>query len=453
MSITINCRSKGRNKNTALLILIFLFGQEFDAAAQIAWYSLQNCIIKAEGNTIIQVEKANGNHALTNEIIVSDSFLPSISVSTQQSVSTGRVLDPTTYQFVTNHSVYDMSASIGGSMTLFSGMERYHQVKKAELNVQSAEWDVERTKNDLVLEVTRLFLEILMDKETVEICENKIGLLEKQEQLIAKKVEYQSATQGDLLNVQADLTRAQVERSSALNELNMDKVAMCELLEIDDWEHFDVAFEDGSIEPRLWSVSDVIAHASGLPQVRQKEVAVEQAKRDVQIASASYWPTVKLNAGYGSTFSNARMKTTGEEYLFYDQLRDNMSSYVTMSLSIPILSAFTASHTVKARKYAVQASELELQRTLLALDKEVKQAVVQVNTAYEKYQLLAKEVEKGTEALRQTEAKYDAGATTYYDYQIALGNLFQAQAQRLQARYEYIYRTKIMDFYSGFSLY
>ena len=453
MSITINCRSKGRNKNTALLILIFLFGQEFDAAAQIAWYSLQNCIIKAEGNTIIQVEKANGNHALTNEIIVSDSFLPSISVSTQQSVSTGRVLDPTTYQFVTNRSVYDMSASIGGSMTLFSGMERYHQVKKAELNVQSAEWDVERTKNDLVLEVTRLFLEILMDKETVEICENKIGLLEKQEQLIAKKVEYQSATQGDLLNVQADLTRAQVERSSALNELNMDKVAMCELLEIDDWEHFDVAFEDGSMEPRLWSVSDVMAHASGLPQVRQKEVAVEQAKRDVQIASASYWPTVKLNAGYGSTFSNARVKSSGEEYMFYDQLRDNMSSYVTMSLSIPILSAFTASHTVKARKYAVQASELELQRTLLALDKEVKQAVVQVNTAYEKYQLLAKEVEKGTEALRQTEAKYDAGATTYYDYQIALGNLFQAQAQRLQARYEYIYRTKIMDFYSGFSLY
>ena len=381
------------------------------------------------------------------------SMIPSLSVSSQHTISTGRVLDPTTYQFVTNRSVYDMSASIGGSMTLFSGMERYHQVKKAELNVQSAEWDVERTKNDIMLEVTRLFLEILMDKEAVEICENKIGLLERQEQLIAKKVEYQSATQGDLLNVQADLTRAQVERSSALNELNMDKVAMCELLEIDDWEHFDVAFEDGSMEPRLWSVSDVMAHASGLPQVRQKEVAVEQAKRDVQIASASYWPTVKLNAGYGSTFSNARVKSTGEEYMFYDQLRDNMSSYVTMSLSIPILSAFTASHTVKARKYAVQASELELQRTLLALDKEVKQAVVQVNTAYEKYQLLAKEVEKGTEALRQTEAKYDAGATTYYDYQIALGNLFQAQAQRLQARYEYIYRTKIMDFYSGFSLY
>lgn len=441
------------NKLFALIMLLFGLQGSVLGQPQYANQSLCDCLKKLE--TCLSRREVDSELFSTQEqfILTKQSFMPVLSLSSQHNVSTGRVLDPTTYQFVTSRSVYDMSASIGGSLTLFSGTERYHQVKKAELNVQSAEWDVERTKNDIMLEVTRLFLEILMDKEAVEICENKIGLLERQEQLIAKKVEYQSATQGDLLNVQADLTRAQVERSSAINELNMDKVAMCELLEIDDWEHFDVAYDDGFVEPRLWSVSDVMAHASGLPQVRQKEVAVEQAKRDVQIASASYWPTVKLNAGYGSTFSNARMKTTGEEYLFYDQLRDNMSSYVTMSLSIPILSAFTASHTVKARKYAVQASELELQRTLLALDKEVKQAVVQVNTAYEKYQLLAKEVEKGTEALRQTEAKYDAGATTYYDYQIALGNLFQAQAQRLQARYEYIYRTKIMDFYSGFSLY
>lgn len=78
----------------------------------------------------------------------------------------------------------------------------------------------------------------------------------------------------------------------------------------------------------------------------------------------------------------------------------------------------------------------------------MKQAIVQVNTAFEKYQLLAKEVEKSTEALRQTDAKYAAGAATYYDYQIAVGNLFQAQAEQLRARYEYIYRTKIMEFYS-----
>lgn len=417
------------------------------------YYSLSHCIEIAQNNISIRIGQNKIGINKSEALGAKDSFLPSVALSNQHNVSTGRVLDPTTYQFLTNRTVYDMNASIGGSMTLFSGFERFHRVKRAELNVKSAEIDVEQTRYNIALEVTRFFLEILMDKEAIEICDNKIELLKKQEDLIAKKVEYQSATQGDLLNVQADITRAQVERSSALSELNMDKVSMCELLEIDDWENFDVVFEDEPAEPRLWSVSDVLANATGLPQIRQKEFAVEQAKRDVQLTKASYWPTIKLNAGYGSTFSNARIKVTGEEYTFYDQLRDNSSSYVTVSLSIPILSAITVSHAAKAKKYAVQASELELQRTLISLDKEVKQAIIQVNTTYDKYQLLAKEVEKSAEALRQTEAKYNAGAATYYDYQIALGKLFQAQGERLQAHYEYVYRTKIMDYYSGGLLY
>jgi len=130
-------------------------------------------------------------------------------------------------------------------------------------------------------------------------------------------------------------------------------------------------------------------------------------------------------------------------------MRDNINSYVTLSLSIPILSAITVSHTAKAKRHAVRSSELELQKALVSLDKEVKQAIVQVNTAYEKYQLLSKEVEKSAEALRQTDAKYAAGVATYYDYQIAVGNLFQAQAEQIRGRYEYIYRTKIMEFYSN----
>ena len=338
-------------------------------------------------------------------------------------------------------------------MTLFSGFERVHRVKRAALNIRTTELDIEKTKNELTLEVTRLFLKTLMDKEAIQVCENKVALLEKQEDIIFKKIEYQSATQGDLMKVQADIIRAQVDCASARNELSLDKVSMCELLEINDWEHFDITFDIGMVEPRFWSASDVLANAAGLPQIRQKEIAVEQAKREVKIASASYWPTIKLNAGYGSTFSNARKRTTGEGYNFYDQMRDNMNSYVTLSLSIPILSAITVSHTAKAKRHAVRSSELELQKALVSLDKEVKQAIVQVNTAYEKYRLLEKEVEKDSEALRQTEVRYNSGAATYYDYQIAVGNLFQAQAERIQAQYEYIYRTKIMDYYSGNLLY
>lgn len=420
-------------------------------------FSLKNCIEYAEQHSSeIKASQVQSETADLNLQQSRNTYIPSLSISNQGNLSTGRVLDPTTYQFVTNRTVYDMSTAIGGSITLFSGFERPNNIEKAKLNLQSALLETEKTKNDIALNVTALFLNIVLDKEAVEICERKISMLEEQEKAIRKKLEYKVVTQGDLLNIQADITNAKVDLATAQNNLNLDKVSMCELLEIDDWESFDITTEDEdyeAVEPRLWCISDVVSSAFQLPQIKQSEIAVNSAKRDVSIAQSSFWPTVSLNAGYGSTFSNARTRTDGEAYNFRNQFRDNMSSYVTLSLNIPILSAITTSNNVKQKKLACTRAEYELTQAKLALDKEVKQAIVNANTSYEKYMLLETEVSKCREALRQTLAKYDAGAATYYDYQIAVGNLFQAEAQQLQSKYEYIFRTKIIDFYSGNSSY
>ena len=414
-------------------------------------FTLRQCIELAQArNQSIKIAESAKESKRWEYRQAKDAFIPSLSITNQHNLSSGRVLDPTTYQFVTSKPVYDMSAAIGGSITLCSGLERVYQVKRAGLGLRGAELEVDRIRNNLALEVTRLFLEILMDEEAMGIYGKKVELLEKQEALIQRKVELKAATPGDLLSVQADIARAQVERASALSELYTDKIALCELLEVDDWEHFEVSGEGiAEVAPQIWNIEEIYASARKLPQVLQQEVALEQARREVQIVSASYLPSLRLNAGYGSTFSNARVSLTGDEYVFQDQLRDNMSAYVTATVSIPILSAITVSHAVKARRTALNASEQELQRALLSLEKEVKQALIQVNTAYEKYKLLVTEEEKAEEALRQMVVKYEVGAVTYYEYQIAVANLFQARAERLRARYEYVYRTKVIDYYAG----
>ena len=420
-------------------------------------YSLRSCIEHAVAHSS-EINKSRTSEEVAESALLQEKYtlIPSLSVSTQHNLSTGRVLDPTTYQFITNRTVFDMSTAIGGSMTLFSGFERSNNIEKSKLNLQSALLETERTKNDIALNITALFLNIVLDKEAIEVCESTISILEEQEKAIQKKMEFKIATPGDLLNIQADITKAKVELASAQNNLDIEKVSMCELLEIDDWENFDIITEDedyNTVEPRLWCVSDVVSSSFQLPQIRQGELAIDIAKRDVSIAQSSFWPTISLNAGYGSTFSNARARTDGEPYNFRDQFRDNMSSYVTLSLNIPILSAITASNNVRQKRLACTHAEYELTQAKLSLDKEVKQAIVNANTSYEKYTLLETEVNKCREALRQTQAKYDAGAATYYDYQIAVGNLFQAEAQQLQSKYEYIFRTKIIDFYAGKSLY
>lgn len=418
-------------------------------------YTLKECIKKVIAENV-QVKSAgtSADIAALVQKNAANTYIPSLSLSNQHNLSTGRVLDPTTYKFVTNRTVYDNSYSIVGSMTLFSGFERYRNVKKRELSLQSVILETERIRNDLSLNVIVLFLEILLDKEAIAIYENKIAMLEDQKNLIARKIEFKAATPSDLLNVQADIANARVELATTMNYFNIDKISMCELLEIDNWKDFDVVVDEKyeDIEPRLWKEEDVISYAYTLPQIKQGELAIDLAKKDIAIASSSFWPKVKINAGYGSTFSNARIKSSGEKYNLWNQMQDNMSSYVTLSFSIPILNAISVSNTVRQKKLALARAEYELAKSKLSLSKDVKKAIVNANTSYEKYTLLTSDICKYREALRQIREKYDIGAATYYDYRLAISNLFQAETQRHRYRYEYLLRTKLINFYAGQSL-
>ena len=442
-----------QNRNRRLLISVALLLLSFTAVSARHSYSLSDCIHRAVTyNISTTINQWNIDIAQLANQGVRYSFLPTLSLSNNHNVSLGRSLDPTTYQFVTNRTVYDMSASIGGSMILFSGFERINNIKKAKLNLQSALLETEKTKNDLALNVTAIFLNIVLDKEVISICESKVEMLRRQEDLIRRKIEAEAAIQGDILNIQAVITQAQVELAEAKKSLNVDKIAMCEIISIEDWAGFDVSMEDIDCEylesPRAFS-QDILVSAYCLPEIRLGENSIDMAKRDIAITASSYYPTLQLNAGYGSTFSNARTKPGGEEYDFYDQLKDNMSSYVTLSLNIPILSSISVANKVKQKHLSLSIAEDKLLQAKLALEKDVKQAIVNANASYEKYILLKTNVEQCIEALRQTEEKYAVGAATYYDYQIAFGNLFQAQAQQLQSKYEYIFRTIIVDFYAG----
>jgi len=414
-------------------------------------FSLSDCIqIATERNSSVKQARINADIAGLASKASSQAYIPSLSISNQDNTSTGRVLDPTTYQFLSNRTVFDMSAAVGASMTLFSGFDRSQNVKKSKINLQSALLETEKTINNLSLQVTAIFLNIVLDKEAVLICENKIQMLQEQEEFISRKVRHKAATEGDLLNIQADVTNARVELAEAAKNLGIDKVAMCELLQIEDWEHFDISFEEqDEIVPRLWNETDVVSSAMGLPQIRQRELAIDVAERDVRIASASYWPTLKLSGGYGSSFSNARTRNDGSEYFFHDQFKDNLSAYVSLSINIPILSAINVSNTVRQKKLVCSRAAYELEQNKTTLGKEVRQAIINANAAYDKYTLLAADVDKYVEALRHTKEKYDAGAATYYDYSTAVSNLFQARGKRLQSKYEYILRTKIIEFYTG----
>lgn len=203
-----------------------------------------------------------------------------------------------------------------GSITLFSGFDRYRNVGKARLNTVFSQLSVEEAELELKMDVISRFFQILLDKEFVSICESKISLLGKQEEQIAKRIEYKAAVPADLLNVQADITSANVELVEAVGNLQSDVVELCTLLKIDDWQSFDVfsvhidTEDDFSTDMIVSGNMDAIV--SNLPSVRLSQVKSDMASSDVKLSSASYWPTLRMNVGLSRNYRHVLKTRLGE---------------------------------------------------------------------------------------------------------------------------------------------
>ena len=313
-------------------------------------------------------------------------------------------------------------------------------------------------RNDVRMNVTASYLEILCAEETIRDAEQVVEELKVQEEKTAKKVEARKVTMADLLQIRAQRADAENDVLTARNSYDIARLNLCQLLEIDDYASFRAVAPD-TAELARYGVTDapaaVLDAAQGLPELEAARVGIDLARRDLQIARSAYYPTLSLSAGYGSSYSDARQKMFRnpdgtyryEAYPFFDQFRDNASSYVSLSLNIPIFSKFTTRKNVQRQKLALRQAEYALRTTEKQVAREVTQALIDARTAWEKYLGAQKYVASAEEAARQVERKYDLGAATVTDYNAAVSAQVRARSQLLQAKYEYLFKVKILSYY------
>ena len=371
--------------------------------AQERRWTLEECIAHAyEHNIEIKTQELT---AAEKRIALAESkwsYAPDLSVSNSSSLATGRVLDETTYEFVENETVAGNSSSLGANILLFGGLKNYYNLKRAQLDLRSLLLAVEKMRNDVRMNVTAYYLEILCAEETIRDAEQVVAELRIQEEKTAKKVEARKVTTADLLQIRSQLADAENDVLTARNTYDM-------------------------------------------------------ARRDLQIARTAYWPTLSLSAGYGSSYSDVRQKMFRnpdgtyryEAYPFFEQYRDNASSYVSLSLSIPIFGKFTIRKNVQRQKLAIRQAEYALRTAEKQVEKEVTQALIDARTAWERYRGAQRYVASAEEAARQIARKYDLGAATVTDYNAAVSAQVKARSQLLQAKYEYLFKIKTLTYYTN----
>lgn len=264
----------------------------------------------------------------------------------------------------------------------------------------------------------------------------------------------------DLLQIRSQLSDARNDVLTARNTCEIARLELCQLLEIEDYASFRTVAPDTTRLVRGAPAEDdaVLDAAQQLPEVESARVGIELARRDLQLARTAYWPTLSLVAGYGSSYSDVRQKMFQqadgtyryEAYPFFEQYRDNASSYVSLSLSIPIFGKFTTRKNVQRQKLALRRAEYALRTAEKQVEKEVTQALIDARTAWARYLGAQEYVASAEEAARQVSRKYDLGAATVTDYNAAVTTRVKARSQLLQAKYEYLFKMKTLAYYTHY---
>jgi outer membrane protein len=319
--------------------------------------------------------------------------------------------------------------------------------------------DVEKLKNDLSLNIALYYLQIIHAQEQLAVAENQLTLTLMQVERTATLVDAGKLAEGDLFEIQSQAAREELQIVNARNTLDMSRLNLVQLLDLETQTNFQVVvpdFSDIGVSDLFTSVDDLFATAEAiLPEVKAAEYTLKSSEKQLSYSKGYRSPTLTLQGGYSTRYSStAKMPNPDnlQEYIFYpmwDQLKDGISKSVSVGLNIPIFNNWQTQTSVKNARLSVLNYQYQLQLTKNTLYKEIQQAYADAAAALKMYLAAGKAVANMEEAFRYTEQRYEVGLMNFVDYSTTKTRLTSAQSDLLQAKFEYIFKTKILDFYNG----
>lgn len=416
--------------------------------AQDAW-TLERCIDHAvENNITIKQQQLNVEQHQNTYEQTRLGVLPSVNASLSQSYSFGQSIgEDNTY---VHNNTSSTSGGISANVTLFSGLSKYNRIKASKLDYEAAVQNLEQAKNNIALNITSAYLDVLLNKELLATAQEQLQLTQEQIEINRQQVEAGNLAAGKLLETESQAASEELDVTNRENSLWISKITLQQLLELPITDGFDIAVPNidfDQVAATLLSVDTVYERAvAERPEIKSRELAVESADRQIAVAKAQQYPTLSASAGY----SNNYLKMSGmDNASLSDQLDLHGSKNIGLSLNIPIFNGWQTRTSVKNSKLQYQNTQLELQQAKNTLLKEIQQVYVNAQAALKRYESSQKAVGSADESFRYVKEKFDLGIVTPLEYNEAKNRLAQAQSTFIQAKYEYLFRMKILDFYYG----
>ncbi|AHW61901.1 outer membrane protein [Draconibacterium orientale] len=445
-------------KNLLTLFLgIVLSAGAVNLQAQNVW-DLQSCFDYAiENNLQVKRQEINTRYNETLVKQAKDDKLPNLNGQVNNNYNYGRSL--TNENVYTNSNSVGISGSLSTNMTLFNGMILTNTVKMRELDLQATMADLQKTKDDIMLGIAAEYLEILFAQEVQLVAEATIEVTKQQIERTRQLVDAGSEARGALLEIEAQLAREELDLVNAQNRVQLAYLNLYQFLELPMAESFTIEKPSlPEIKANLTMINayDVFSTAINVrPEIKAAQLRVESAMKQLEITKGNRYPTLSLGGNYYTDYSDANKIydfSTGQSFgkvPFGDQIKNNRRYGFGFSLNIPIFNRFQVKNNISNSELQIADYEYQLQQSRNVLRRDIEQVYTNALAAFNRYISTDKAVASMKEAFRYTEEKFNVGMINSVEYNQSKTNLTNAQSDLIQAKYEYIFRTKILDFYNG----
>ena len=419
--------------------------------AQETW-SLQKCFDYAiENNISIKQQALNQEYSKNQLKQARDNRLPTLNAEIDNNNSFGRSLTyDNTYKNVNSTS---LSGTLSTSLTLFKGKTLSNTIKQRELDLEASMNDLEKAKNDIRLSIVAEYLEILFKKEIMQVTESNINVTQKQITRTTQLVNAGSEAKGTLLEIEAQLAREELELVNNQNALQLAYLNLYQFLDLPMSENFKIEkpkLPEIKAELTMLNAAEVFNNAINIrPEIKAAQIRVQSAIKELDVSKGARYPTLSFSGYYYNLYNNQYTDNSGDKISFGDQLKNNRRSNLGLTLSIPIFNKFQVKNNISNAELQISDYKYKLKTVRNTLRKEIEQVYTNASAAYKRYLSTQKAVESMKEAFRYTKEKYNVGIVNSLEYNQSKNNLTEAQSNLLQAKYEYIFRTKILDFYNG----
>lgn len=427
---------------TFIFIAVFCSLTAWSRAQQ---YTLEECIeIALQNNRNIKQQELGRAQRQIAYSQARNDLLPSLNASAGQSFVFGRSIGiDNTYQ---NTNSSQTSFGIGADITLFDGLRMKYNIDAKRADLLAAEADLERFRDEIEMSVATAFLQVLLQKELLQIADEQIQLTDSNINRRKELIRNGKMAQGEIYELEAQRAREEQNRVQAESSLKLALLDLAQIMELEDFSTFDLSapsVESIINESVLLSTSEIFQSALlTRPEIKAAQYRLESSEKEVLMARSQLYPSLSFGANIGTGYYNMSGRSNDP---FSSQIRNNMSNSVGFSLRIPIFNKFQIKNSIRSAELAMANNRLEIDKAKIEFRKRIEQAYHNALGAESKWKATQKSETAEREAFRFAQEKFNNGRANAYELFQAKSNLTQTLSDQAQAKYEYAFRLKILE--------